>query len=253
MEFNDVAALEAALKPGDVACVLCEPAMTNIGMVLPEPGFHDALRSLTRKHGTLLVIDETHSISTGPGGYTRAHKLEPDFFVLGKPIAGGIPSAVYGFTAEVAERMAAVAKASAGYSGMGTTLSANPLVMAAMRANLERVMTDAAYDHMLALSARLADGIARRDPGAAAALACQQCRRAGGVRLLRPAAEERHRGRGRDAAGAGACHPYVSDQSRRADRAVPQHDAGLSRIRRRRNVDHLIATVRDCCDELRAA
>ncbi|MBP9034137.1 MAG: aminotransferase class III-fold pyridoxal phosphate-dependent enzyme, partial [Pseudomonadales bacterium] len=162
--FNDLAALEAALAPGDVAAVLCEPAMTNIGMVLPEPGFMEALRAITRRHGTLLIIDETHTISTGPGGCTRAWHLEPDFLTLGKPIAGGVPCAVFGCTAQMAESMRqARARANAGshghgHSGMGTTLSANALAMHCMRANLEEVMTDAAYAHMLPLAARLAAG-----------------------------------------------------------------------------------------------
>ena len=161
VEFNDLAGVEAALKRGDIACVITEPALTNIGMVLPEPDFHVNLRKLTRQHGTLLVIDETHTISTGPGGYTRAHGLEPDFFVLGKPVAGGIPCAVYGCTAEVAERMERrVREGEPGHSGMGTTLSGSALAMAAMRVNLERVMTQAAYDHMLPLSKKLADGMA---------------------------------------------------------------------------------------------
>jgi glutamate-1-semialdehyde 2,1-aminomutase len=162
--FNDLAALEAALAPGDVAAVLCEPAMTNIGMVLPEPGFMEALRAITRRHDTLLIIDETHTISTGPGGCTRAWNLEPDFLTLGKPIAGGVPCAVFGCTAQMAESMRqARARANAGshghgHSGMGTTLSANALAMHCMRANLEEVMTDAAYAHMLPLAARLAAG-----------------------------------------------------------------------------------------------
>jgi glutamate-1-semialdehyde 2,1-aminomutase len=157
VEFNDIPALERVLAAQEIACVLTEPALTNIGMVLPEPGFHEALRELTRRTGTLLVIDETHSISTGPGGYTRAFNLSPDFFVLGKPIAGGIPCSVFGFTAEMAARMTdVVARTEPGHSGMGTTLSANALVMAAMRANLEQVMTEQAYAHMLALSAKLA-------------------------------------------------------------------------------------------------
>lgn len=161
VEFNDLDGLERALKAGDIACVITEPALTNIGMVLPEPGFHDGLRRLTRRYGTLLAIDETHTISTGPGGYTRAHGLEPDFFVLGKPVAGGIPCAVYGFTADVAERMERLLRTrEPGHTGMGTTLSGNALVMAAMRANLEQVMTQAAYDHMLPLSRKLADGVA---------------------------------------------------------------------------------------------
>jgi glutamate-1-semialdehyde 2,1-aminomutase len=160
VEFNDIPALEAALAPGDVACVLTEPALTNIGMVLPQPGFLEALRAVTRKHGTLLVIDETHTISTGYGGYTRTHSLEPDFLTVGKPIAGGIPCSVFGFTAEVEARMRqAEAENPAGYSGMGTTLSANAMALHAMRANLEHVVTPAAYQHMLPMSERLARGI----------------------------------------------------------------------------------------------
>jgi glutamate-1-semialdehyde 2,1-aminomutase len=159
VEFNDVAALERALAPGDIAAVIAEPAMTNIGMVLPEVGFHDALRTLTREHGTLLVIDETHTISTGSGGWTRAHNLEPDFFVLGKPIAGGVPCAVFGFTTEMAARMEQVRMAAGttghGHSGMGTTLSANALAMRAMRANLAHVMTEAAYARAIPLAERL--------------------------------------------------------------------------------------------------
>jgi len=158
--FNDLAALDAALAPGDVAAVLAEPVMTNCGMILPEPGFHDALRALTRQAGTLLVIDETHTISTGPGGYTRAHGLEPDIFVVGKAMAGGVPAAVWGVTAELSERMdRAAARTGPGQSGIGTTLSGNALAMAAMRAMLTEVMTDAAYERMLAGAARLVAGL----------------------------------------------------------------------------------------------
>ena len=162
--FNDIPALEAALAQGDVCALLCEPAMTNIGMVLPDPGFLEKCRELTRKYGALLIIDETHTISTDIGGCTRLWNLEPDFFVLGKPIAGGVPCGVYGCSAEMASAMqAARQRASAGsqghgHSGMGTTLSANALAMHCMRANLEQVMTQAAYDHMLPLAKRLADG-----------------------------------------------------------------------------------------------
>ena len=105
IEFNDVAALEQALEPGDVACVLAEPALTNIGIVLPEPGFLDALRRLTRESGTLLVIDETHTICAGPGGCTGAWHLEPDMVTLGKPIGSGIPCAVYGFDQAIVDRI----------------------------------------------------------------------------------------------------------------------------------------------------
>jgi len=160
VEFNDLPALEAALAHGDVACVIAEPVMTNSCMVLPDPGFHAELRRLTRAAGTLLLIDETHTISTGPGGFTRAHGLEPDLFVLGKPVAGGVPASVWGFTDDVARRLDAVREQTPpGHSGMGTTLSANALSLAAMRATLEHVMTPDAYAHMEALAARLATGL----------------------------------------------------------------------------------------------
>ncbi|PTS87529.1 MULTISPECIES: aspartate aminotransferase family protein [unclassified Caulobacter] len=158
--FNDLAALEAALAPGDVAAVLAEPVMTNCGMILPDEGFHDALRSLTRAAGTLLILDETHTLSSGPGGYTRLHDLQPDLFVVGKAIAGGVPAAVWGVTAELSAQMdAAQAQIGPGQSGIGTTLSGNALAMAAMRAMLTEVMTDAAYDRMLAGAERLVAGL----------------------------------------------------------------------------------------------
>lgn len=162
--FNDVVALEAALATGDVAALLCEPAMTNIGMVLPEPGFMQKCRELTRKYGSLLIIDETHTISTGIGGCTRLWSLQPDFFVLGKPIAGGVPCSVFGFTEAMSSAMQQARKEASentdghGHSGMGTTLSANALAMHCMRANLSEVMTEAAYTHMLLLAASLANG-----------------------------------------------------------------------------------------------
>jgi glutamate-1-semialdehyde 2,1-aminomutase len=160
VEFNDLPALEAALAAGDVACVLAEPVMTNIGMVLPEPGYWDAAQALIRRHGALLVADETHTISTGPGGYTQAHGLKPDALVLGKPVGGGVPCAVYGMSAELAERaVKAKRQAPPGHSGIGTTLTGNMLAMAAMRAALTEVMTPVAYAHMLPLAERLADGI----------------------------------------------------------------------------------------------
>lgn len=160
VEFNDLAALDAALAGGDVACVLAEPVMTNIGMVLPDPGFWEQAQQIIRRHGTLLVMDETHTISTGPGGYARAHGITPDALVLGKPVGGGVPCAVYGMSAELAARaVQAKQDAPPGHSGIGTTLTGNMLAMAAMRANLAEVMTPAAYDHMLALAVRLADGI----------------------------------------------------------------------------------------------
>ena len=160
VEFNDLPALEAALARGDIACVLAEPVMTNIGMVLPEPGYWQAARDIIERHGALLVIDETHTISSGPGGYAREHGLRPDALVIGKPVGGGVPCAVYGFTQELARRVEQAKRgAPPGHSGVGTTLSANMFTMAAMRANLEEVMTEAAYRHMSALAASLARGL----------------------------------------------------------------------------------------------
>ena len=164
--FNDVAALEAALAAGDVACVLAEPALTNIGIVLPDPGFHDALRSLTRDADTLLVIDETHTICTGPGGYTAAHGLEPDLLTIGKPIAGGVPAAAYGMTRTIADRLAAfVADPETDVSGIGGTLTANALAMAAVRATLSNTLRDEDYAHTIPLAARWAAGPSRPAPG----------------------------------------------------------------------------------------
>src|ERR1700682_469406 len=144
VEFNDVAALERALATGDVACVLAEPAMTNVGIVHPAPGYHQALRELSRKHGALLIIDETHTICAGPGGYTRAENLEPDMLVFGKAIGGGIPGAAYGFSHDVADRIASRHKDNledCDVGGIGGTLAGNALSLAAMRATLSKVLT----------------------------------------------------------------------------------------------------------------
>jgi glutamate-1-semialdehyde 2,1-aminomutase len=136
-------------------------------MVLPEPGFMQKCRELTQKYGSLLIIDETHTISTDMGGCTKLWSLEPDFFVVGKPIAGGVPCGIFGCSAAMAEAMLKARQQASeeshghGHSGMGTTLSANALAMHCMRANLEQVMTQAAYDHMLPLAKRLADGFRR--------------------------------------------------------------------------------------------
>ncbi len=160
VEFNDLAALEAALSQGDVACVLAEPAMTNIGMVLPEPGYWQAAQALIRRHGAALVLDETHTISCGPGGYSGAHGLQADALVLGKPVGGGVPCAVYGFSAEWARRVVqAKHDAPEGHSGIGTTLSGNLLAMAAMRATLGELMTAPIYAAMLSTASALADGL----------------------------------------------------------------------------------------------
>ncbi|KQV90478.1 transaminase [Rhizobacter sp. Root1221] len=165
VEFNDLPALEAALRAGDVACVLAEPAMTNYGIIEPQPGFHAELRRLTRETGTLLVIDETHTISSGPGGFTRARGLEPDMFVLGKAIAGGIPAAVFGLSQITAQQVWRVlpplpptARQSA-HAGFGGTLAGNALTVAVMRAVLSQVLTDDAFERMDMLAERLASGV----------------------------------------------------------------------------------------------
>ncbi len=160
VEFNDLAALEEALKNRDVACVLAEPVMTNIGIIHPDPGYHQALRDLTRKYGTFLIIDETHTICTGPGGYSRAHDLEPDFITIGKPIASGIPASAYGFSAAVAEEIkkhSSLDECDTG--GIGGTLAGNSLSLAAMRVTLEQVLTAAAYEKTIPLAERFATGV----------------------------------------------------------------------------------------------
>lgn len=160
VEWNDVAGLEAALAPGDVAVVLTEPALTNVGIVHPEPGFHDALRALTRDTGTLLAIDETHTICCGPGGFTREHGLEPDIVTIGKPIAGGIPASAYGFTDELAGRIdASIELEDVDVGGVGGTLAANALSLAAMRATLAEVLTGEAFARMIPLAERWTTGV----------------------------------------------------------------------------------------------
>src|SRR6202795_912826 len=160
VEFNDVAALEEALAPGDVACVLAEPVMTNVGIVHAEPGYHQALRQLTEKFGTLLVIDETHTICAGPGGYTRAENLDPDVFIFGKAIAGGVPGAAYGFTEAVAHSIAKGQNLDdCDTGGIGGTLAGNALSLAAMRATLTKVLTKEAFDRMIPMAERWTAGV----------------------------------------------------------------------------------------------
>jgi glutamate-1-semialdehyde 2,1-aminomutase len=160
VEFNDVDALERELANGDVACVLAEPAMTNIGIILPDPGFHAAMRELTRKHRTFLVIDETHTFCAGPGGYTRAYGLDPDFLTIGKPLGSGVPSAAYGMSEAVAERMGGLhGDEPTDTDGIGGTLSGNALALHAMRATLENVLTEEAFARMIPLAERWAAGV----------------------------------------------------------------------------------------------
>jgi glutamate-1-semialdehyde 2,1-aminomutase len=160
IEFNDVEALENALAPGDVACVLAEPVMTNIGIIHPDTGYHDKLREITKRTGTLLIIDETHTICTGPRGYTGEYGLKPDMFTLGKPLAGGVPAAIYGFTQEVNDRFHAhLNLEDSDVGGIGGTLAGNALSVAAMRATLEHVLTEKAYKKAIKLSVQFAEGV----------------------------------------------------------------------------------------------
>ena len=160
LEFNDLASVERALAHGDVAVLIMEPALTNIGIVLPEPGFLEGVTDLCRQHGTLLLIDETHTISAGPGGCTRAWGLDPDILVIGKSIGGGIPSGAYGITERIAEMVKDHPDADLiDVGGVGGTLAGNVLSTAAMRATLEEVLTDAAFEHMIALATRFTEGV----------------------------------------------------------------------------------------------
>jgi glutamate-1-semialdehyde 2,1-aminomutase len=160
VEINDIDGLERELAHGDVAACLFEPALTNVGIVLPEPGYHEAVRELTRRHGTLLINDETHTICAGPGGYTGAHDLRPDFLTIGKTIGGGIPAAAYGFTEAVGERISAsIEREDSDVGGIGGTLAGNALSLAAMRATLTEVLTDEAFGRMIPLGERFETGV----------------------------------------------------------------------------------------------
>jgi glutamate-1-semialdehyde 2,1-aminomutase len=160
VEFNDPEALERQLAAGDVAVVLMEPALTNIGIVLPEPGYLDAVRELTRRSGTLLINDETHTFSAGPGGCTRAWNLDPDMVTIGKSIAGGIPAGAFGLSAALAAQILDDQTADiVDTGGVGGTLAGNALSVAAMRATLEQVLTDAAFDVMIARAGRYTAGV----------------------------------------------------------------------------------------------
>ena len=161
-EFNDLASVEAALAHGDVAVLITEPALTNIGIVLPEPGFLDGLRELCTRYGTLLLIDETHTFSAGPGGMTKAYGLEPDIVVIGKSIAGGVPIGTYGVSEALAERINAHDEADLiDVGGVGGTLAGNALSMAAARATLGEVLTDEAFEQMVTLATRFTEGVQR--------------------------------------------------------------------------------------------
>jgi glutamate-1-semialdehyde 2,1-aminomutase len=159
--FNDVDALDRRLAEGDVACLLMEPALTNIGIVLPEDGYLEAVREVTRRHGVLLVNDETHTICAGPGGATAAWGLEPDFVVMGKPIGGGIPVAAYGMTDDVADRLTGpMLGHEIDVAGVGGTLSGSALAMAAVRATLGTALRQEDFDVAVPLATRFAEGVA---------------------------------------------------------------------------------------------
>jgi glutamate-1-semialdehyde 2,1-aminomutase len=163
VEWNDLAAVERELAHGDVAAILAEPALTNIGIVPPEPGFLDGLRAAATRHGTLLAIDETHTISAGPGGMTARDNLRPDIFVIGKSLGGGVPCGAYGLTEEVAEAVIRCAETGGAdlvdVGGVGGTLAGNALSLAAMRATLAEVLTDEAFARMIALAGRYTAGV----------------------------------------------------------------------------------------------
>jgi len=161
VEWNDLAAVERELAHHDVAAILMEPAMTNIGIVLPEPGFHEGLRALATKYGALLMIDETHTISAGPGGMTARDGLRPDIFVIGKSLGGGIPSGAYGLSTEVAGRVRRIT-GDAGLGdvgGVGGTLAGNAISLAAMRATLDEVLTEKAFERMIEMATRYTAGV----------------------------------------------------------------------------------------------
>lgn len=159
-EFNDLEGLERQLKNGDVAAVLMEPALTNIGIVLPEPGYLDGVRELTRKYDALLIIDETHTFSAGWGGMTMRDSLEPDIFVIGKAIAGGIPTGTYGLSESFAARVLERTDLDlVDMGGVGGTLAGNPLSVAAMRATLENVLTKEAFEKMIDLATYFTNGV----------------------------------------------------------------------------------------------
>jgi glutamate-1-semialdehyde 2,1-aminomutase len=160
VEFNDLAGVEAALAQGDVACVLTEPALTNVGIVLPQPGFLEGLELLCKKYKTLLIFDETHTLSAGPGGMTALYGLAPDFLTIGKAIGGGIPSGAFGMTHDVASRISRlVSRDQIDTGGIGGTLAGNALSLAAMRATLTEVLTSEAFAHMIPLANAWADGV----------------------------------------------------------------------------------------------
>jgi glutamate-1-semialdehyde 2,1-aminomutase len=160
VEFNDLNALEDALKNHDVACILAEPAMTNVGIILPDEGYWKVARELARRYGTLFISDETHTICAGPGGCTAEWKLDPDMLVFGKAIGSGIPGGTYGCTEEVAQRISArMHLEDCDVGGIGGTLAGNALSLAAMRATLQHILTPENFANMIPLAVRFNEGV----------------------------------------------------------------------------------------------
>ena len=160
LPFNDVDALDRRLADGDIACLLMEPALTNIGIVLPQDGYLDAVREITRRHGVLLVIDETHTLCAGPGGCTAAWGLDPDFVVVGKTIGGGVPAAAYGMSADVADELSGpMSRPEIDVAGVGGTLTANALALAAVHATLSTCLRQEDFDVAIPLAERFTDGV----------------------------------------------------------------------------------------------
>jgi glutamate-1-semialdehyde 2,1-aminomutase len=250
--FNDLDCVEAALATGEIAAILTEPVMTNSCMVLPQPGFHAGLRRLATQHGAILILDETHTISTGRGGYSGVHGLQPDMLVAGKCIAGGLSAAVWGMTEALARAYAAVdAARPPGHSGMGTTLSANPLQFAALRACLAEVMTENAY-------ARMDRGAARLEAGLAAAIA----RHRAPWHVVRVGARVEFicaRGPLRDGAEAAAAHQPAVEAAihlglvNRGCLIAPFHNMMLvSPVTRKRQIDRLVGAFDEILSDLLA-
>jgi glutamate-1-semialdehyde 2,1-aminomutase len=187
-EFNDLASVERALAHGDVAVVITEPALTNIGIVLPEPGFLAGLRDLCTRYGALLLIDETHTFSAGPGGMTKAENLEPDIVVIGKSIAGGIPIGTYGISRTLADTINSHDEADLiDVGGVGGTLAGNALSMAAARATLGEVLTDDAFARMIDLATRFTEGVQSALDGADVPWSISQLGARAEYRFARPA------------------------------------------------------------------
>ena len=160
VEFNDIAGMDKALAHGDVAAILMEPAMTNVGIVLPQAGYLEAVQELAKKYGTILIIDETHTISVGPGGMTADLGLKPDFLTIGKAIAGGIPTGTFGMTQKIADDIARLVELEIiDTGGIGGTLAGNALSLASMRATLTQVLTQENFDRMIELGTRWSDGV----------------------------------------------------------------------------------------------